>query len=344
MYIKRTYPVLLTFRWSLSNFLIPGLIAAAYVSAYMLLDLDWMLLPWLPISLIGIAVAFFLGFKNNSAYDRLWEARKIWGGIVNSSRTWGIMARDFPSNKFTEHEIPEKNLQGMRKRMIYRHVAWLTALRHQLRAPKTWEHHDPANNTFREHLGVVEYKEKLEEALKPFLSEKELEYVMSKKNRATTCIALQSKEIKSLCEENVLDEFRHNQMAGLLEEFYTLQGKSERIKNFPFPRQYATFNLLSVWTFIILMPLGMITAFKELIGNTGLHDWWLWIVIPFAALVGWVFLTMDKIGEFSENPFEGLWNDIPITALSRTIEIDLRDMLDEEELPAPIQAVQDVLT
>lgn len=344
MYTKRIYGLGATLQWSSRNFIFPGILAAVYVAAYVFLKLDWMLLPWLPISLIGVAVAFFLGFKNNSSYDRLWEARKIYGGIVNSSRTWGIMARDFPSNKFLENKMSEKELNSIRKRLIYRHIAWLTALRHQLRMPKSWEHHEPAMDRAREWLGVVEYKEKLEEALKPYLSERDREYVLSKKNRATTCVALQSKEIHDLCERNVLDEFRHNQMAALLEELYTLQGKSERIKNFPFPRQYATFNVLAAWTFVILMPLGMITAFKELIGSSDLHEWWIWAVVPFSALVGWVFFTMDQIGEYSENPFEGLWNDIPITALSRTIEIDLREMLDETDIPAAIKPVNDILT
>lgn len=52
-------------------------------------DLKWLSIPWLPLSLIGTAVAFYVGFKNNSSYDRMWEVRKIWGAIVNSSRAWG---------------------------------------------------------------------------------------------------------------------------------------------------------------------------------------------------------------------------------------------------------------
>lgn len=344
MYVKRIYPVKLTFYWSRKNLIIPGLISAIYVSAFVFLDLKWMMLPWLPISLIGVAVAFFLGFKNNSSYDRLWEARKIWGGIVNSSRTWGMMARNHPSNQFRSQNHPPEDLDAISKRLIYRHIAWLTALRHQLRLPKTWEHHSAGDNAGREMLGVVEFKEKIEDALQPHLSPEELAYTLGKKNRATTLVALQARDLQTLCEDRTIDEFRHNQMTALLEELYTLQGKSERIKNFPFPRQYATFNIIAVWMFVILMPLGMITAFAELIADTGLHEWWMWIVVPFSAIVGWVFFTMDMIGEFSENPFEGLWNDIPITALSRTIEIDLLEMIDETDLPAPIAPINDSLS
>ena len=67
-------------------------------------------IPWLPISVIGTAVAFYVGFKNNQAYDRMWEARKIWGGIVNDSRSWGMLVGSFISNQFTEKKISEDEL------------------------------------------------------------------------------------------------------------------------------------------------------------------------------------------------------------------------------------------
>ena len=72
---------------------------------------DFLNIPWLPISVIGTAVAFYVGFKNNSAYDRLWEARKIWGAIINSSRMWGASVRGFVSNQFMETPQEEQALQ-----------------------------------------------------------------------------------------------------------------------------------------------------------------------------------------------------------------------------------------
>tara|TARA_B100000795_G_scaffold35292_1_gene23312 strand:+ start:26607 stop:26840 length:234 start_codon:yes stop_codon:yes gene_type:complete len=61
-------------------------------------------IPWLPISVVGTAVAFYVGFKNNQAYDRMWEAHKIWGGIVNESRTWGMLI----AGNTTGHMCPRK--------------------------------------------------------------------------------------------------------------------------------------------------------------------------------------------------------------------------------------------
>ena len=86
-----------------------------------------------------------------------------------------------------------------------------------------------------------------------------------------------------------------------------------------------------------MLPLGMVSEFDKL-GNYGA-----WVSIPFTVLVGWVYLMMELIGDYSENPFEGLGNDIPMLSLCRTIEIDLREMLGETELPPPIKPQNGVL-
>ena len=88
-------------------------------------------ISWQPISVLGIAVAFYLGFKNNASYDRTWEARKIWGGIVNNSRTFGAAVSSF---------VKGNNQDYIKKELIHRHIAWLTALRYQLRLEREWEH------------------------------------------------------------------------------------------------------------------------------------------------------------------------------------------------------------
>ena len=121
------------------------------------------------------------------------------------------------------------------------------------------------------------------------------------------------------------------ELEGLLVELFTLQGQCERIKNFPYPRQFATLNLMFVRLFIALVPFGMLGEFAKLGGD------FVWLTIPFSALVAWVFNMMERIGESTENPFEGSANDVPITALTRTIEIDLREMLDETDIPEPLK-------
>ena len=103
-------------------------------------DLHWLVVPWLPISLVGTAVAFYLGFKNNSSYDRLWEARKIWGAIINTSRSWGSYVKGFITDQYVTSPFGEQELHSIKKRLIYRHIAWLYTLRNQLLEVAPWEH------------------------------------------------------------------------------------------------------------------------------------------------------------------------------------------------------------
>ena len=99
-----------------------------------------MKIPWLPLSVIGVAVAFYIGFKNNQSYERLWEARKIWGAIVNSSRAWGSNVRAYVTDQFSVINYSEEELYAIKRRLIYRHMAWLYAHRSQLLLSTPWEH------------------------------------------------------------------------------------------------------------------------------------------------------------------------------------------------------------
>ena len=71
------------------------LYSSAVVVAFQYLGWTFIGLPFLPIVLVGTAVAFSVGFKNDSSYDRLWEGRKIWGGIANVSRVWGVTTKAY---------------------------------------------------------------------------------------------------------------------------------------------------------------------------------------------------------------------------------------------------------
>ena len=325
--------------WTRREIFIFIILASVPTVLYQLLGWHWLSIPWLPVALIGTAVAFLIGFKNNASYGRLWEARMIWGAIVNSSRTWGVMAKDYVNNLVASNLTSKEELHTIHKRLIYRHIAWLTALRFQLRQPKRWENLDkPHAREYRRFYSVPEWETNLEDEMKPFLSQQDLDYVLKKKNRATQLLSLQSADLRELRSKGLVDAFPYVEMEEMVKDFYTQQGKCERIKNFPYPRQFATFNLYFVWLFIFLVPLGMLHEVDDKLG-----DPLVWLTIPFSILVAWVFHTMEKIGEATENPFEGGANDIPMAALSRTIEIDMREMLEETELPEPVQPVGDIL-
>jgi ion channel-forming bestrophin family protein len=301
-------------------------IATVPTVLYQLFNWHWLAIPWVPIAMIGTAAAFIVGFKNTQTYNRLWEARQIYGAIVNASRSWGIMARDFVNNK------------DVQKQLIYRHIAWLTALRFQLRESREWETIEKHyNKEYRRFFKIPERETSLADEIKPFLSTGELEYIMEKKNRATHIISLQSIQLKQLRQDNAVEALNYIEMENMLINLFDQQGKCERIKNFPYPRQFASINSFFIKLFILIVPFGLLNEFQKL----GEH--YVWLNIPFSLIVCWVFNSMERVGEATENPFEGNANDVPITALSRTIEIDLREMLDEKDLPPALKPINNIL-
>ena len=314
------------------------LLAIVPTILYEVVGLKWLTLPWVPIALVGTAVAFITGFRNNASYDRLWEARQIYGALVNSSRAWGIMVIDFVTARHASGGIDSAELARAHSRLIHRHIAWLHALRFQLRQPRDWEHLIKAyNREYSRWYKIDERTSKLEDALRGVISAEEQSRVLPKSNPATQLIAEQSRELRELLEKGLIEDFRHMELEKLLVDLYTQQGKCERIKNFPYPRQFGTLNLMFTRLFINLVPFGMLGEFAKM------GDGFIWLTIPFSALVAWVFNMMERIGEASENPFEGGANDVPVTAITRTIEIDLREMLGERDVPPPLKPVNNIL-
>jgi putative membrane protein len=330
--------------WHIIWLLLWATAATAFIEFLHSLDIYALKVPWLPVSLIGTAVAFYVGFKNNSAYDRLWEARKIWGGIVNSSRMWGSNVRAYVNTQFTNEDVNEKELHFIHKRLIHRHIAYIYTLRRQLLIPTQWEHINQ-NKFMEKHAKMMmnlygvghNIDEETEKELNLCLVQEELAKLLKYQNTATQIIDMQSQDLKELRKLNLIDDFRHMELQKIMNEFYNHQGMAERIKKFPLPRQYGSMSLVFVSLFIFLLPFGLVTEFHEL------GEWGAWLSIPFTVMVGWVFVVMELIGDYSENPFEGLGNDIPMRSICRTIEIDLREMLGETDLPKPAEVKNGVL-
>jgi putative membrane protein len=301
-------------------------ISAIPTVLYYFFELKWLAIPWVPVALVGTATAFIAGFRNTQTYNRLWEARQIWGAIVNSSRTWGILVKDMVRVGSEESKIHQE--------LIYRHFAWLTALRFQLRENRTWENVKTRsyNREYLQYYTVPEWEGNLADELKKYVSEDELAFILKKKNKAAQILALQSAQLRNLNEQGKVADLNYVEIQALLKDFYEQQGKSERIKNFPYPRQFASINVMFVYLLSIVLPLGFLSEFSKM----GLE--FVWLTIPISVIVGWVFFTLEQIGESTENPFEGNANDVPISSMSRAIEIDLRDMFGEENLPEPLVA------
>lgn len=303
------------------------LIAAVPTLLFTLAGWTWLTLPWQPMAVVGTAVAFITGFKNNASYARLWEARQIWGAIINGSRAWALLVADF---------IPDD--APARQRLLHRHIAWVTALRFHLREPRPWENMQrQANIEYRKKYPIDEWQAKIEDTLTLLLSPAECQSVLARKSRAILLLTLQGRDLRQLHANGAITELQHIELERTLVAFINAQGRSERIKNFPYPRQFATLNLLFTWTFIVLVPFGLLPEFHKM----GPH--FAWAVIPASMVLAWIFHTMDKIGTSSENPFEGGPNDVPITAMSRTVEIELRQALGETEIPPALEPHNNIL-
>ncbi len=334
MHIGTHYPLFTFLKWTSGNLAVLVVIAAIPTVLYAVFGVTWIVIPWVPVALVGTAAAFIAGFRNTQTYNRLWEARQIWGAIVNDSRFWGVASRDYVIEPGGDTE----RARAVHLRLNHRHIAWLTALRYQLRARKPWENMAKSYNVkFGEHYTVPEWTSTLETDMAPYLTTADATYVLAKQNRATQLLALQSAELKELHANGWIAEYPYVQLLSVIKDFYTHQGKAERIKNFPYPRQFTSINLFFVWLLSILLPFGMLDQFA------GLGEYAVWLTIPFTVVVGWVFTSLERVGEATENPFEGSPNDIPMASLSRTIEIDMREMLEEMNLPAAIGAKNEIV-
>ncbi len=282
------------------------------------LDIHWLDIPWQPVAMLGTAVAFYIGFKSNASYSRFWEARQLWGAVVNSSRTWTSRVL-YLVEPAAGHYYPEEKVVDLRRRLVYRHIAWVNALRLHLRrqTAELWQ------------TDVV-----------PFLLDPADHALSQLANPPAQLLNRQSRDFGELSNEGLLTEFREISLADTIRELNNHQGACERIKNTPFPRQYAFFSYVFVMVFAFLLPLGLVEEFDH---RVALGPYHVWLMVPFATLVSWVFHTIEKVGHNSENPFENSENDVSMSAICRSIEIDLRQMMNETSLPKPVQPLEDVL-
>lgn len=341
MILTRRISARLVLALGLRIVVVSGLWAAVVYLLYAYAELEFLRMPFLPVATIGTAVAFYVGFKNNASYERFWEGRKIWGAIVNASRTWATSVMSY-----IDVGRDDADADATRRHLVYRQLAWVNALRLQLRRRSRF-FDKPAPATRRRLERHAEHmRNDWDAELAPFLDDDELQQVSARANPATHLLMRQGQQLAGLVKGKRLDLFHQIAMMEVVEEFYALQGKCERIKNTPFPRQYAEFSRVFTRVFTFLVPFGLLDVFGHRLEGTLTTLETIVPVVPMvlaSGLITWVFTTMEAIGDASEDPFERSINDVPMNALCRTIEIDLRQMLGETEVPPGEEAVDDLL-
>jgi putative membrane protein len=291
---------------------------------YQYFEFKWLGISWTVVALLGTATAFIVGFKNTQTYNRTLEAQQTWTQILSTSRSWGIMSRDFLAN-------PE-----ITKMLIYRHIAWLTALRYEMRSYRVWETTRRQHNAeYQQYYSIPENEISLRNELSKFLSSEELEYILNSKNKTTQIMSLQSKTLKRLYDNQEIVVLQFVDFQRTIKDFFLQQSRSEQLKDSPYPRQYAIINTLLVQLFCILLPFGLLKEFDKLNESIDgiMKGNMVWFVIPFSVIISWMYTSLGQVGESTENPFEGNANDVPISKICKIIEIDLREILDEINLP-----------
>lgn len=334
MKISRRYSLSDFLDWTRRRLFVVVALAVMPLLLYEVLGQRWVGLPWSLAVLLGTAASFIVGFKNAQTYNRTVEAQQIWTSIVGASRYWGTISRDFPASA------------RCTRALVHRHLAWLTVVRYQLRGRRVWESVTSRSNAeYQERFYTVPESERpLEAALATYLREDELEQLAATTNKAGWLMGAQSETLRDLLVGQELTVPHHLEMQRTLRDLVDHHSRAERIKNFPYPRQYATINTIFVWCFAAVLPFCVVREFDRL--NDGvsgvLAGHMEWLAIPFSALVAWMYVSLDQVGESTENPFEGGANDVPISQLSRLLEIELREMLGETDLPPPLLPKNDI--
>jgi len=247
--------------------------------------------PQLPLTLFGSVVALFLGFRSNSAYQRWWEGRGLWGLMINASRNLARTARNF---------LPDPDAADLKRAIVFRQIAYVNALRCQLR------------------------RQPLDEATLEYAAKADAQVAIERANPANGLLDGTGRKIDEARRAGMIDTIQQSAMERVLVDMANAQGGMERLKNTPLPNHFRFFPMLFVHVFCVLLPFGLVETlgFATPLGST---------------LAGLMFLAVLAIGDDLVDPFANSVHDLPLSAMCRTIEIDLLQAVGLEA-PEPIIA------
>jgi putative membrane protein len=276
------------------------------VVCYNVLHWNWVSSTYVPLGSFGAVISIIVGFRNASAYGRWWEARTVWGGIVNKSRTFARQVLTSMSPECAATPAERAEIIALQRDLVLHQVAYVHALRQQLRGL------DPVP-TVAQLLPGVDPAEMARE-----------------KNLALTIQTRMSAMLVAARRRGWLDEWQWQAIDQSLVSLMDSQGSAERIKNTPMPKQFDFFPRLFVQMYCLFLPVGMVVSLG-------------WYTPLGSTLVGFLFLSLERIGRALEDPFENRIYDVSMTAIATNIEINLRQLLGETELPPPAQPVDGIL-
>ncbi|PSR53869.1 hypothetical protein AHMF7605_10250 [Adhaeribacter arboris] len=245
---------------------------------------------------LGTVLSLLLAFKSNQAYDRWWEARIVWGAIVNDSRTLVRQLLYFMADPYISVSI--KDFQD---RFVNRQIAWCYSLGQSLR------NQSPTHR------------------LNKYLQPEELEFVSKHDNVPNALLQLHGRDLKRMLQEGQLNKYQQVELDDTLTRLCDSMGKCERIKNTVFPVTYGLYIHFSLFVFILLLPFALLDTF-------GIFE------IPMVVIIAVSFFLIEKMAIHLQDPFENKPTDTPVTTIARSIERNLKQMMNDQKVPEKVEA------
>jgi len=260
----------------------------------------------IPFTLIGLPLAIFLGFRNNTAYARYWEGRKLWGELVIQTRT--LARQCLGLLQLPQPVDPAQRDGDVRVRMVHRAIAYAHALRLQLRE-------QPSSEVQR------------------WVTAQEWAALRDKPvgRRADALMLSMGRELGDCVRRGEIDPCLAASVDTTLTRMLGAAASCERIRHTPMPFSYALLLHRTAYMYCFLLPFGLVDI-------TG-------FMTPFVvAIVAYTFFGLDALGDELEEPFGMESNDLPLDTICRGIEISLLEALGDPQVPAPLQPVNYQLT
>lgn len=327
MHVGRSYRLRDFVAWSRRSVIYMTIISVIAVAIHYLPVVSAFTMPWAIVLALGTTASFVAGFKNSQVLQRSGEALQAFSGITATSRMLAGYCCDFVE--------PETA-----RRIILRHLGWLTALRYSLRKEKPWETMNRASNReYRKRYQIQEDTGSLPAELEALMGP-EGKAAAGASQPALALLVQQGQEINALLKGGTIPTQIYGEFTKLYRDCQDHQARCDRIKNSPYPRQYAIVGTMFVTIFVTLLPFGMVQIISDLAGGGPL----IWFTVPFSVLLGWMYLSLDQVGESTSNPFEGNANDVPISQICRDLEIEMRTRLGDQDLPSPLLPVNGIAT
>ena len=238
-------------------------------------------------AILATIISLLLAFRSNQAYDRWWEARGIWGAIVNDSRS---LTRQLIT--FLDGGDSSEDVENFKNRYVKRQIAWCYSLSQSLRGQNCY-------------IRSVE-----------FLEEEEVRFTRRYTNMPNSLLKLHGLDTQLAYKNGWLNDYQQVEIDRTLSRLCDSMGKCERIKNTIFPSTYSMYIHFCLYLFIALLPFGLIEFF-------GIFE------VPLIIAIAAAFLLVEKMAIHLQDPFENKPSDTPTTAISQTIERDLKQMLSD---------------